>query len=159
MSRRTAGILIVVLLGLLLFVTVYYLPLFIGDPGPYEETTVSVYDRNGTLLSTVEVRIADDRVQRYVGLSETDSLADDSGMLFVHGSEGTQSYVMRNMSFDLDIIFIDSDGKITTIHHAPADSEDSFRGQGQYVLEVPRGWANATGVDTGDIVEIPDEDS
>ena len=157
MNRRIAGVFLLLLLGLALFVSVYYLPLLIGDPEPYNETTVSVYDENGTFLSTVDVRIAADRVQQYVGLSETDSLDVDSGMLFVHDDEDDRSYVMRGMSFDLDIIFVSGDGQITTIHHASADSDDEFSGRGTYVLEVERGWANETGVDTGDVVRIPDE--
>jgi uncharacterized membrane protein (UPF0127 family) len=155
-KQRTAAGIVVVLLGLLLAVLVVRPPVWLLDPGPYESTNVTVHDDNGTELETVEVRIADNRAKRVVGLSETDSLANDSGMLFIHSNEDTQSYVMRDMSFPLDIIFIDGDGEITTIYHAPQNSDATYEARGKYVLEVNRGWTNATGVDVGDTVAIPD---
>ncbi|MFU1779880.1 DUF192 domain-containing protein [Haloarcula japonica] len=128
-------------------------------------TTVAVReDAAGEPLGTVEVRIAQTFNQRYVGLSETESLGPDEGMLFVHDEAGEHTYVMRNMSFPLDIIFIDANGTITTIHHAPVPPEGTsdndltrYEGRGKYVLEVNRGWTNRTGVSVGDRVELPPE--
>lgn len=110
--------------------------------------------------AVVDVEIADDRSERYTGLSNHDSLESGNGMLFIHGDESDLTYVMREMDFDIDIIFIDADGEITTIHHAraPGPGEDGndleYSGRGQYVLEVPRGDANETGIEVGDEVEI-----
>ncbi|WEL22694.1 DUF192 domain-containing protein [Halorhabdus sp. BNX81] len=131
------------------------------SPLSYENATLSIHDENGSDLTTVDVRVADTERERYVGLSETDSLPDGEGMLFVHPESGTYPYVMRNMSFPLDILFLDTHGTITTIHHArlpenPSDPQQQYRGQGQYVLEVPHGWTNSTGIDPGDRVSIPD---
>ena len=128
------------------------------DPDGYERATVTVSDENGTQLATVEVRIADTRGKRYLGLSATEELPMGEGMLFVHGSEGRQSYVMRNMSFPLDIVYIGADREITTVHHAPVphgEYERTYTGRAKWVLEVPRGWANETGVEPGDRVAIP----
>ncbi|WP_424001063.1 DUF192 domain-containing protein [Haloarcula salina] len=154
--------------------------------GDYEEGTVTIHDNttpetatpipcdrspNATevvacsdsrQLATVTVNISDTGRQRYVGLSETASLGPDEGMLFVHESEETHTYVMRNMSFPLDIIFVAENGTITTIHHAPTppDGEqysERYSGYGKYVLEVNRGWTNRTGVAVGDRVELPAE--
>jgi uncharacterized membrane protein (UPF0127 family) len=149
---------------------------------PYEEGTVTVREGTATAtptpcdrspnatevvacdesrqLATVEVRIADTFDQRYTGLSDTEALGPDEGMLFVHDEETTHSYVMRDMDFALDIIFIDASGTITTIHHAPPppDGEEyseRYSGRGLFVLEVNRGWANRTGVSVGDTVELP----
>ena len=129
------------------------------------ETTIAAREQEaGELLGTVEVRIAQTFDQRYVGLSETASLGPDEGMLFVHDQEGQHTYVMRNMSFPLDIIFIDANGTITTIHHAPLPPEGTsessltgYEGRGKFVLEVNRGWTNRTGVEVGDQVELPPE--
>ena len=131
-------------------------------PSPFseEKATVTVVDDDSETLATVDVEVADTWEERYTGLSEHDSLENGSGMLFVHSSEDERTYVMRNMSFDIDIIFIDSDGEITTIHHARApepgeDGEDlRYSGRAQWVLEVPRGYANETGIDVGDEVRI-----
>lgn len=152
-----AGLGILVLAAVLLAVG----SLFPGNVGPYERATVTVEDENGTQLATVDVRIADTRDKRRLGLSNTSSLASGEGMLFVHEAEGRHVYVMRRMDFPLDIVFVDADGTITTIHHAPVPEEipggnGRFPGRGKYVLEVPRGWTNATGVDVGDQVVVPD---
>jgi len=136
-------------------------PLALVDPGDYDTSTVTIRDNDGTRLATVDVRIANTQEKRRVGLMRTESLENGSGMLFVHRREGTHTYHMRNMSFDIDIVFIDEEGTVTRIHHAsvpgPGEESDTYTGRGRYVLEVPRGYTNATGVDPGDRVEIPDE--
>ncbi len=155
MRQRLAIVAVVILLAIALWVFLYP-PLFLIDPGEYERTNVTIHDADGTQLATVDVRIADTQDKRRVGLSRTDSLGDRSGMLFVHSEADTHTYVMRDMAFPLDIVFADSNGTITTIHHAPADGS-SYDGYGQFVLEVPRGWTNETDVTTGATVTIPPE--
>jgi uncharacterized membrane protein (UPF0127 family) len=132
-----------------------------ANNGDYERTTVTVVDECDAGLSTVDVRVADTYAKRYTGLSDTDSLGPNDGMLFVHDGEGQYAYVMREMAFPLDILFIAANGTITRIHHAELPPEGTtgsdlkrYRGTGKYVLEVPYGWTNRTGVDPGDAVEI-----
>ncbi|WP_135664035.1 DUF192 domain-containing protein [Halorhabdus rudnickae] len=130
-------------------------------PLDYGNATVTVHDVTNTTLASVDIRIANSEHERWVGLSETTDLKDGHGMLFVHEQTGTYTYVMRNMSFPIDIVFIDADGQITEIHHAPvADDPENpdrrYRGEGRYVLEVPYGWTNQTGISVGDRVSIPE---
>ena len=134
------------------------------DPGSYERTTVTVADENGTELGAVDARVAQSWQQRLVGLSRTDALGADEGMLFVHDREASHGYVMRDMAFPLDIVFVAENGTITEIHHAPVPAEGTgegglreYGGVGKYVLEVNRGWTNETGVTVGDRVRIPGE--
>ena len=181
MARRAVA----ALLGVIVAVAVAVLALQTGlwvdvvGVGEYDRGTVTVTDSDnatpctappnrtavaacgdGRTLGTVAVRIAANEAQRYTGLSDTDSLGPNEGMLFVHPTEDEYAYVMRDMDFDLDIVFIDSNGTITTIHHAPAPPEgesysERYAGRGKYVLEVNRGWTNRTGVGVGDTVELP----
>ena len=131
--------------------------------GEYDRTTVTAVDADtGETLATVEVRIADTRSKRYTGLSDTDSLGANEGMLFVHDREDDYAYVMREMAFPLDIVFVDADGTVTRIHHAdlpPAgtDGDDLTRypGRGKYVLEVPHGYTDDRGIEVGDRLRIP----
>ncbi|PGF15496.1 hypothetical protein CP556_04705 [Natrinema sp. CBA1119] len=110
--------------------------------------------------AVVDVEVADDSNERYTGLSDHESLEPGNGMLFIHNQEQELTYVMREMDFDIDIIFINADREITTIHHAraPGPDEDGndleYSGRGKWVLEVPRGYANETGIEVGDEVEI-----
>ena len=126
------------------------------------EPQVELRDANGTVLGTVSVAIADNGSERRTGLSETERLNESEGMLFVYDSpQRNAAYVMRDMDFPLDIIFIAPNGTITTIHHAatePGVAEENlthYPGDGQYVLEVNRGYANRTGLTVGDTVAIP----
>ena len=127
----------------------------------YERTNVTVVDREtGVERGTVEAAVADTFRKQYIGLSETEELPEDAGMLFVHGSSGEYTYVMRDMSFGLDIVFIAPNGTITRIHEAPepGPNEDGnaqeHPGQGQYVLEVNRGWTAERGIEAGDEVRF-----
>jgi uncharacterized membrane protein (UPF0127 family) len=158
-NALAAGLLLVIAVVLVIQSGVLAPPL---EPGDYENATITVRDDNGTTLTTVDVRIADTDRKRYVGLSDTESLDPGEGMLFVHGSVDTRTYVMRDMAFPLDIVFVAADGTITTIHHAPTEPGESgdeltgYEGRGKYVLEVPRGYTSTTGIDEGDTVAIPD---
>jgi uncharacterized membrane protein (UPF0127 family) len=128
-----------------------------ANPGDYDHTTVTVVDaETGEAFGRVEAAVADSYAERYVGLSETDRLPADRGMLFVHGDVAERTYVMRNMSFGLDVVFADADGTITEIHEAPAPrpgedgADQRYTGEAKYVLELNRGWTADRGVETGD---------
>jgi len=155
----------VLLVGYLAVATGVLAPSLAGydpaTPGDYDHTTVTVRDgESGATLGRVSAAVADSHATRYVGLSETDGLPDDRGMLFVHGDVAERTYVMRNMSFGLDIVFADADGTITAIHDAPApgpgeDGADRrYSGEAKYVLELNRGWATDRGVAEGDSLEF-----
>ena len=150
MNRRHLPALLA-LVALLVAVAVYTNPalLIVG----YDTTAVTAVDgETDAELATVEARVADDARKRYVGLSETESLDGDEGMLFVHDEPGEYGYVMRDMAFPIDIIFADEDGVVTTIYEAEPESRPltTYEGEGQYVLEVRMGWSEEHGLEEGD---------
>jgi len=122
----------------------------------YARTRVIAYDADGRRLGSVTVRLAETRQQKYVGLSEAESLSEDEGMLFPYAEAGEHTYVMRGMSFGIDIVYVDADGYVTRIHHAPEPPPDvdgencRYPGRGQYVLEVSYNWTVRHGIDVGD---------
>jgi uncharacterized membrane protein (UPF0127 family) len=132
----------------------------VATPGSnYDTTTVVLLDANGTELATVDAWVADTFAKRYTGLSDTESLESGQGMLFVFDGEGDRAFVMRDMAFPLDMVFVDAEGTITAIHHAPVDSDGDltqYSGRAKYVLEVPMGYTNRTGVEVGDRMRIED---
>lgn len=152
MNRRLLRIAALVLaLGVLAGIAVATAPSLLITG--YDTTTVEAVDgETGESLATVEVRVADGMVKRYVGLSATDGLGDDEGMLFVHDESGEYAYVMRDMAFGLDIVFVAPNGTVTEIREAEPESRPytRYRGTGQYVLEVPKGWSDRNGVEPGD---------
>jgi uncharacterized membrane protein (UPF0127 family) len=128
-----------------------------GTYADYETTTVTVEGPDGESGGSVTAAIADDGEKRLLGLSDAESLPEDGGMLFVYGApRDSLTYVMRRMSFGIDIVYVDGDREITRIHNAPEpgpneDGEDQrYPGSGQYVLEVPYEWTDRHGVEVGD---------
>ena len=159
MNRRLAGVAAALALVVLVAVAVAA-----TNPGllivGYETTTVEAVDgETGETLATVEARVADGFIKRYVGLSATEELDADEGMLFVHGDAAERAYVMREMAFPLDIVFAAPNGTITTVHEATPESAPytRYRGTGRYVLEVPRGWSERNGVEPGDRIVVDRE--
>ena len=122
----------------------------------YEQTVVTVQSADCETLGSVTAAIADTGDLRYTGLSDTGSLPEDRGMLFVFADEQELEFVMREMDFPIDIVYADGDGVITSIHHAEAPGPDEdgenfeYPGRGQYVLEVNRDWTTERGVEAGD---------
>lgn len=124
----------------------------------YETVEVRVETVEGEFLGTVTAAIADTSDLRYLGLSDTEYLPEDRGMLFIYGSTDNRTFVMRDMDFGIDIIYANSEGVITSIHHAeaPGPTEDGndqrYPGRGQYVLEVNEDWTTERDVEEGDVL-------
>jgi len=155
MSRPPAWLIVGVAVAVLLAGGIVAITTGVFTDG-YERTAVTVVDADtATERATIDVRVADTLDKRVTGLSTTDALGPNEGMLFVHNSERRHGYVMRAMAFPIDIVFIDNDGAITTIHHAAVDADQPFHGTGRYVLELPHNYTTTNDIAVGDRVEIP----
>jgi len=117
---------------------------------------VVFFDTSETILAQAELQISDTMITRYIGLSQTTFLGKNQGMLFVHPSETNHVYVMRNMSFPIDIIFIDSQGTIVSIHHAHPELPPytPYEGLSKWVIELPHQWTLDHNISVGDTVHI-----
>lgn len=126
----------------------------------YESIDVRVTTPDGEELGEVTAAIADTDELRWLGLSDTEELPDDRGMLFVYDEVDDRTFGMPDMSFGIDIVFADDEGVITSIAHAPEPepdedgSEHIYPGRGQYVLEVAYEWTAERGVEQGDVLEF-----
>lgn len=125
-----------------------------------ERTTVTL-KANGETVGAVDALIADTRREMVTGLSDHESLADGNGMLFIHETQDERTYVMRDMAFPIDIVFVNSSCQITAIKSAAApgpnesgeELKHQYSGVAKYVLEVPRGYAQER-VSVGDTVSF-----
>lgn len=129
----------------------------------YEWYTVEAATAEGEQVGEVDVRVPQTEEAEYTGLSDTESLDENEGMLFTHDTVDNHGYVMREMSIPLDIVWADETGTITNIANAPVPSSDAdeddprvYVGWGKYVLETNRGWMEDHGVTRGDQLDIPD---
>ncbi len=113
----------------------------------------------------LDVEIADDDEKRALGLMYRDSLEEYKGMLFIFPYEGKYAFWMMNMNFSIDIIWIDSEGKVVYIvdnalpcSMVASTSECTYEPDvhAKYVLEVNGGFAERHGVTIGSRMIILD---
>ena len=86
------------------------------DPPPegFEKITIK-----GT---TYTLELAADEQKRTKGLGERTELPEKGGMLFVFKRAATKQFLMRDCYMDIDIIFLDANGRITAFHHMPKEA-------------------------------------
>lgn len=106
----------------------------------------------------LNIEIADSFDERQFGLSGRDYLDDNKGLFFVFDRDDFYGIWMKDMKFSIDIIWIDSGGKIVSIktNILPATYPESFTSEkpAKYVLEVNAGWADKNSIKIGDMVEL-----
>lgn len=121
--------------------------------GPAGEDRVTLTVQDGdTELAEFQARIAETPAERFTGLSDTAALGPGEGMGFVYDRTAERTFVMREMAFGIDIVFVDANGTITAIHHADPEDEREFTGEGRWVLEVNEGATTDHGIEVGDRV-------
>jgi len=115
--------------------------------------TISVGDRK------IEAEVVKSEEERALGLSGRDSLCDGCGMLFIFPQASFHGIWMKEMKFDIDILWINA-GKIIGITRSvpapgPGDGLPSYQPPQaiDVVLEVPSGWALKNGISVGDLVK------
>lgn len=87
------------------------------------------------------------------GLMNRKHLASNSGMLFWFDKEEERAFWMRNTLIPLDMVFVNSSGRITNIVHSATPESDRLRKSTepvQYVVELPGGTIESHGVEAGD---------
>ena len=103
-----------------------------------------------------DVEIAQTSAQKAKGLMFRESLKGNQGMLFVFKTEKKHSFWMKNVSFPLDIIWINANKKVVFVSY---DSEPCYNNSkciaiqptasAKYVLEINGGLAKKIGVKEG----------
>ena len=111
----------------------------------------SVYLRGDWGQARFSIEIADTFASQQLGLMNRPSMPLSSGMLFVYESPRPLSFWMRNTLIPLDMLFIDSKGIVTHIHHMakPLDETPIVGGLGIAVLEINGGLAKSMGISVG----------
>jgi len=110
----------------------------------------------------LEVLVAENLHQQYRGLGKRESLYPYDGMLFPFDLLGKPGIVMRDMSFAIDIIWLDHDMVVDIVENVPPEAgrEESELtryypdAQANIVLELPAGWVAEHGLTVGDNMTI-----
>ncbi len=113
-------------------------------------------DSTGSQKAKIEIEIADDEYQRELGLMNRKSMQENQGMLFIFPFERYQSFWMRNTFISLDMIFVDANKTIVTIHkNTQVLSDQSYPSSkpAKYVVEVVAGFSDKYNIQIGDKIE------
>ena len=117
-------------------------------------TVVPVVLPDGTRLAAELVRTPK---QHTKGLMYRDSVPPNTGMLFVYDEVKYQQIWMKNVRFDLDVVFLSDDKQITHIErnlkHSAEDAPETeihkVNGYGKYILELGAGEAGRLKLEKG----------
>jgi hypothetical protein len=116
---------------------------------------LTLTNSNDKPIVSIDIEIADDEAKREVGMMGRPVMEERQGMLFILEEEQYASFWMRNCPLSLDMIFINKQGKIVTIHkNTKPFSDDSYSATAMtlFVLEVNAGFTEKYGIKEGDMV-------
>lgn len=107
---------------------------------------------------TLILEKADNPEKRAKGLSGRKNLPANIGMLFIFDRPGKQCMWMKDMNFNIDMVWLDRDKQIIHIEEgvSPSTFPKSFCGAdlAQYVIEVKAGVAEATNFRVGERIDL-----
>lgn len=106
--------------------------------------------------AAIFVEIADSPEERMLGLSGREYLAKDHGLFFIFEEPGQHGFWMKDMSFAIDIVWIDESWHIVSLDRGvgPETFPQIFYPSEavKYVLELPAGEIDENRIDIGQIV-------
>src|SRR5262249_26108202 len=96
---------------------------------------------------------------REFGLMKRDDMAPTHGMIFVFGEEQPRSFWMKNTRIPLDILYLDSTGKIVSVKQMKAYDLTAVPSDApaKHGLELNIHTASKFGIKVGDQIDIPPE--
>jgi uncharacterized protein len=126
-----------------------------GNFGKSLHETASITLSDGAEL---EVEVARTLPERIKGLSDRANIGQYDGMLFIHPNTDTHSYWMKDMNFDIDIVWILDDAIVDISKNLepeePAETLYSPKTAANTVLELKAGEADNLGLTTGQKLDI-----
>ena len=101
-----------------------------------------------------DVQIAETEEEKESGLQNTHYMPSDEGMLFIYDEPDEVSFWMEDTPLALDVIFINDEYEVISVHKGIPNSEDLMTEQEvKFVLELNED----SGVKVGDELEFPDD--
>jgi len=120
-----------------------------------KEGELLLMDSLNMTKAKIDIEIADTDYDRQLGLMFRKIMNENQGMLFIFPAEEMQSFWMRNTNISLDMIFVNSEKKIVTIHKSTtplSDQSYSSTAPAKYVIEVNAGFLDRHNIKEGDRV-------
>jgi uncharacterized membrane protein (UPF0127 family) len=109
-----------------------------------------------------KLEIAKSISQKSAGLSKRTKLCSNCGMIFIFSNLAPRYFWMKNTLIPLDMLFLDQNGVINTIHTAvpePNTSDLKLKiysslAPAKYVIEIPSGRAQELGLKIGSQINL-----
>ncbi|UCD17087.1 MAG: DUF192 domain-containing protein [Candidatus Zixiibacteriota bacterium] len=123
-----------------------------GSPEFKKQGELTFLSSDERALAMIDIEIANDDLERAVGLMHRDELGERRGMLFIFAREEPRSFWMRNTHIPLDIIFVNARKEIVSIHKnaIPYSQEEFHSGAPSlYVVEVDSGFVDRHSIKPG----------
>jgi len=97
--------------------------------------------------------------EQITGLMHRDHLDPDKGMIFIFPNIALQNFWNHDVSFPLDLIFLDQNGKVVSIKRMEKFSDLNISSDvpAKYAIELNAGTAAEVGIKTGDLLSIPSQ--
>lgn len=104
-----------------------------------------------------KLEIARTEKDREFGLMFRNSMPPDRGMLFVFPDQQPRGFWMKNTKIPLDILFLDTGGRVVSIHTMTPLSTRTTQSASpaRFAIELNAGQAAAAGIKAGDIIVLP----
>lgn len=163
LSKRITKI--VILIAVYIFFTIFSVSLYHKIPTVYKNIQNFFHERilsnkRSIVISgtTLLVEVADTKEKREKGLSGHSPLLPHSGMIFIFEKPNLYGFWMKDMTFDIDIIWFNEYGEVIYIlsDAKPESYPETFLPpkKSLYVLEVPAGLAKKEGIKIGDKIDL-----
>jgi uncharacterized protein len=122
----------------------------------FATSELTIQTAGGPQKFAIELALSDAQMEQ--GLMFRRSMAPDAGMLFDFKSPTNVTMWMKNTLIPLDMLFLDSSGRIIDIHERAVPlSTDIIAGKApaRYVIELNGGTVARLGIKPGDQVTSP----
>jgi len=113
--------------------------------------------KSDKIIISIDIEVADDNAEREQGLMYRDTMAQNAGMLFLMDTEETQTFWMKNTILPLDILYVDSDRRIVSIHKncTPYSLAQIVSAKpALYVVEVNAGYTDKHSIKVNDMISF-----
>lgn len=160
------GILTVVAIIALILIVAEFWPLW-GEwasqkTNTASNSTISALNQSGLATrnisiddTTIHAFVADTDSTRERGLGGYSALSPNEGMLFVFQQDGSYGFWMKDMSFPIDILWLDANGYVVYVQEnvTPETYPTVYTSPqpARYVLELPSGFAVQNKIKINDV--------
>lgn len=122
-----------------------------------KEGELQLFKNDSTLITSLNIEIADNDYETETGLMYRTSMKDTQGMLFIFKEEQQRYFYMKNTQIALDIIYINAEKQIVSFakNAAPMDETSlPSNAPAKYVLEINAGLADKWGLEAGNYISF-----